>query len=360
MSEAIIAGLGIQGAAIAYGMSALGYEVVGVDISPATVSASTEFLHKLGVPITATTGNAFSFIAGIQPPQSCDVLVSALPFRFNTDLAGLCIERGIRYCDLGGNIDTSNRIRELAQNRVRAPVMTDLGLAPGIANIIAELGFRKLEQADTVRIRVGGLPVNPRGTLRYGLTFSPQGLFNEYHDKCLVIRNGKIRAVDPLCEIEHIHFEGLGELEAFTTSGGIAGTLETMLARGVKECDYKTIRFPGHADLVRFMLFECGMDRDSFSEAVTNACGFITEDQVLIDIDVSDSTKQTSWTKRARILHDDDFTAMQKTTGFGAAAVAAILGSGKMDGKPYLLYADVPAYEFIENMSALIPELALS
>jgi len=355
MKHAFIAGLGIQGVAIAYGMHVLGYEVSGIDISGTNVESAISNLGKLGVSLDARKGDFRSFL----PDNKPDIVISALPFRLNRELAAESIENDLRYCDLGGNIDTSDAINYLARESESLPVMTDLGLAPGIANIIAEIGYRKIGTADTVKIRVGGLPVNPTGILKYGLTFSPDGLYNEYREDCHVLRDGEKYTVESITDIENITFDETGGMEAFNTSGGISNTLDSMLARGVRNCDYKTIRFPGHARLIRFMLFECGMTRDTFSEAVLNACGFITKDQVLMYIEVSDSTSGNSWTIKNRILHDDIFTAMQKTTGFGAAAVAAIIGSGSLDGKSTLHYEDIPTGEFSANLGKLIPEIEL-
>jgi len=241
----------------------------------------------------------------------------------------------------------------MSKRRDESGSTPDLGLAPGIANIYAEIGYRKLGKADSVKIRIGGLPVNPKGTLKYGITFSPQGLYNEYRDTCFVIKEGRKISAEPLSDVGKLNFDGIGDLEAFNTSGGIANTIDSMLPRGVRECYYKTIRFPGHVDIIKFMLFECRMSLEAFSEAMINACGFITEDQVIMDIEVSREDGAV-WKMKSRILHDSDFTAMQKTTGFGAAAVAAILGSGQMDGKCCLLYADVPEEEFEKNMKKLL------
>jgi saccharopine dehydrogenase-like NADP-dependent oxidoreductase len=355
MKQAYIAGLGLQGAAIAYGMHRLGYKVSGIDIIAENIDAARKVLGKLGVEIDAVAGDFRTHF----PSDSPDIVISALPFNHNLDLAEMCIEKGLRYCDLGGNIETSRKINALADAKAKVPVMTDLGLAPGIANIIAELLYRRIDNANSVRIRVGGLPVHPIGTLKYGLTFSAQGLFNEYRDICYVIRAGKKLAVEPLIDIDLVPFDEIGTMEAFNTSGGIANTLETMLARGVTFCDYKTIRFPGHVALIRFMLFECKMSKEAFTEAVINACGFIREDQVLISIEVSRLDNGHAETVKCRVLHDENFTAMQKTTGFGAAAVAAIMGTGLFDGKTSLKYEDVPTGEFTENLSRLIPEIAL-
>jgi len=357
MPTAYIAGMGLQGPAIAYGLHKLGFKVIGMEASAENAKASREFLEKLKVPAIIIEKNIFdSFPLSEEKP---DVLVSSLPFNLNYRLACLCIEEGIRYCDLGGNVEISKLIRKKAEESAKAPVMTDLGLAPGIANIIAEIGYSELESCSFVKIRVGGLPVNPKGSLKYGMTFSPQGLYNEYKEECLILEEGKAKVVEPLTGVENLHFDGVGELEAFYTSGGISNTLDSMLARGVKECWYKTLRFPGHSALIRFLLFECGLSIEAFSEAMKNACGFIKEDQVLIDIELAGENSQ--WRRRFRILHDENFTAMQKTTGFGAAIVAAIIGEGKVDSLRAVNYAHIAGVgnEFKSYLSQLIPEITL-
>ena len=347
--------MGIQGVAIAYGMHVLGYDITGLESLEKNIGTAETTLRKLDIPSRLIQGDITKdFVITEYKP---DIVISALPFNLNYDLALNCIENGIRYCDLGGNVGTANRIREAAEKEATVPCMTDLGLAPGMANNIAELGYIELGGADSVYIRVGGLPVNPKGTLKYGMTFNPQGLFNEYRENCIVLKNGGKIIVEPLVDVEEIHFDELGQLEAFNTSGGIANLLDSMLERGVKDCNYKTIRFPGHVELIRFMLFECRMDLGTFSKAIENSCGYISDDQVLIQITVKHGNK--TWEKKSRILYDENFTAMQKTTGFGAAAVAAILGSGAMDGKRYANYVDVPPEDFRRNMNVLIPELGL-
>jgi len=366
MKKAIVAGLGIQGVAIAYGMRALGYQVLGIDISPGNIKNAVGLLARLGTEIDTIESDILALFerrdirsrsAQNVIEYDPDVLISALPFHLNYELASLCIRHGVRYCDLGGNIDTSDQINALARQSARLPVMTDLGLAPGIANIIAELGYRHLGRADSVRIMVGGLPTRPKGSLKYGLTFSPQGLYNEYREDCLIIRDGAKAVVEPLTEVERLHFDGVGELEAFHTSGGISNTLDTMMSRGVRECSYKTLRFPGHVELVRSLLFERGMDLEMFSQAMINACGFIEDDQVLIDVSVRDHGSDREWSMRCRVLRDKNFTAMQKTTGLGAAAVGAILGSGVLDGGKSVVYADIPTDDFVRNMRTVLPEM---
>ena len=358
MPKAIVAGLGIQGVAIAYAMRKLGFDVMGIESFGRAKQFSDELLKELGCEIESIEGDAIDLFRVRVRPYAPDIVISALPFNHNLDLAEKCIGYGFRYCDLGGNIFASDAIDTLAELKGSAPVMTDLGLAPGIVNVIAEIGCEELGDVDSVKIRVGGLPVNPEGRLKYGLLFSIQGLYNEYIEKCRAIKDGKESAMDPLTDIESIHFDGVGDLEAFNTSGGLSTTLYSMLDRGVSECNYKTMRFPGHAEIVRSMLFEEKMNLDEFTRAITNECKFIREDQALMIVEIRARDGRV-WEKRMRVVHDENLTAMQKTTGFGAAAVAAIMGRGKMDEVKSAGFSDVPHMEFVENMSLLLPEMVI-
>jgi saccharopine dehydrogenase-like NADP-dependent oxidoreductase len=354
MKHALIAGMGLQGVAIAHGMHTLGFKTIGIDKNTANLDVAHKTLNSLNSETELMEADATSpDFNSIHP----DIVISALPFHLNFALAEHCINRGVRYCDLGGNTETSDKIAALAMNKASVPVMPDLGLAPGIAGIIAEIGVSRLGGADRVKIRVGGLPVNPKGTLNYGLTFSAQGLYNEYRENCHIIRNAAKIEVEPLTEIEKLYFDGVGDLEAFHTSGGIATTADSMLEKGVKDCDYKTIRFPGHCDLIRFLLFEFGLSKTEFEQGMIRSCGFITDDQILIAIDVTRGDK--TWPLRSRSLHDKHFTAMQKTTGYGAVAVASIMGLGMMDHVKAARYQDVPHAQFIDNMKILLPEISI-
>lgn len=356
MLNAVVAGLGIQGVAIVYAMDKLGFNVSGVELSGDTLKSAGETFVKLGIQPEIYTGDAIEGFDNVIVPEEPDIVISALPFNFNYALAYRCINHGIRYCDLGGNIETADRINALADEKGSAPVMTDLGLAPGMVNVVAEIGAVEIGNVESVNIRVGGLPVNPTGTLKYGLLFSIQGLYNEYVENCYSLKDGKKIEIESLTDVEKIDFEGLGELEAFNTSGGIASTLESMQEKGVMNCDYKTLRYPGHVQYIRFLLKDCKMDLEHFTRAISNACEYITEDLAAMHIELISSDGKI-WKKQMVVRFDENFTAMQKTTGFGAAAVAGIMGNGLMDGVKSAMYADVPHDKFRENMKVLIPEM---
>lgn len=188
-----------------------------------------------------------------------DGCLSAVPYFFNLELTRAAIAARTHFCDLGGNNDAVNEQLKLDSAAFAAgiTVIPDCGLAPGMANILAAHGIRRLDEAAAVRIRVGGLPQHPRPPLGYNLVFSLEGLINEYFERCVVVRDGVKLSVEPLTEIEPIEFpDPYGMLEAFHTSGGLS-TLARTFAGKVHDMDYKTIRYPGHGAKMR-TLWELG------------------------------------------------------------------------------------------------------
>ena len=172
-----------------------------------------------------------------------DLVISALPYHLNYSIAKSCIKKKIPYCDLGGSVPVSEQINELAKQE-GATVFTDLGLAPGWANILAEEALSARPEAPhTIKMRCGGIPVNitdpNQDPFNYRSTWSPEGLYNEYIDECQVLRDGQIIPVPSLSEREIVKINGFPLLEAFTTSGGASHTLPSMQQRGVQDCSYK-------------------------------------------------------------------------------------------------------------------------
>jgi lysine 6-dehydrogenase len=177
-----------------------------------------------------------------------DACLSAVNYWHNLQLTRCAIEAGTHFCDLGGNNDVVQSQLDLDSQAFDAgvTVVPDCGLAPGMANILAAQGIRRLDEVAVVRIRVGGLPQNPKPPLGYQLDFAVEGLINEYVERCIVVRDGVKLFVEPLSEIEEIEFPPpFGKLECFHTSGGLSTLAHTFAGR-IRDMDYKTIRYPGH------------------------------------------------------------------------------------------------------------------
>lgn len=179
--------------------------------------------------------------------------MNALPYYFNVPMAGLAVAAGVHYSDLGGNTAMVQEQLGLdAEARTRGvSVIPDCGLAPGMVNILAEDGIQALDETHSVKIRVGGLPQQPEPPLNYQIVYSLHGVLDYYTTPSWVLRGGQPTQVDALSEVEPVEFaEPVGTLEAFHTAGGLSTMADTYRGR-IPTMEYKTLRYPGHADIMR-------------------------------------------------------------------------------------------------------------
>jgi len=280
------------------------------------------------------------------------VAISAVPYFFNLSLAQAALESGVSFCDLGGN----NRIvaGELALDakarEAGVTIIPDCGLAPGLVNILAAAAVEDLDDADTVSIRVGGLPQRPRPPLGYQIVFSPHGLINEYMEQSTVLRDGEIVTVPSLTECEEISFPPpYDKLEAFHTSGGSSTLPQTMHGR-VKNLDYKTVRYPGHLEKIRAMadlgFFDSdpqevdGVDVVPRSLAVhllRKHLSFGEPDVILLRVSALGTIDGKPHEIRYEMIDNYDestgLSAMTRTTGFPIAQIALMISRGEISAR---------------------------
>ena len=182
-----------------------------------------------------------------------DAALCALPYYYDLEVSRVAVELGIHWADLGGNTDIVFQQKKLdAEARTRrVTVIPDCGLAPGMVNILAAEGIRRVGDADTVKIFVGGLPQHPEPPLNYQIVYSLEGALDYYTTPAWVLREGKPTRVDALSEPEQVTFPPpVGTLEAFHTAGGIS-TLPWTYEGRVRTMEYKTLRYPGHVGLMK-------------------------------------------------------------------------------------------------------------
>ncbi|HEX6307354.1 MAG TPA: saccharopine dehydrogenase C-terminal domain-containing protein [Longimicrobiales bacterium] len=179
--------------------------------------------------------------------------MNALPYYFNLDITRIAVEQGIHYCDLGGNtaiVFDQLKLDDKAKER-GISVVPDCGLAPGMVNILAAAGIAALDEPETVRIWVGGLPQDPEPPLNYQIVYSLHGVLDYYTTQSWVLRDGEPVEVEALSDLEAVEFpEPLGTLEAFHTAGGLS-TMPWTYRDRLRNMEYKTLRYPGHADAIR-------------------------------------------------------------------------------------------------------------
>ena len=220
----------------------------------------------------------------------CDTLlyavVSALPYYLNITVAEAARAAGVHYFDLTEDVATTRRAREIAAGGPSAFV-PQCGLAPGFISIVAMELARRFDRLEAVRMRVGALPKYPTNALSYNLTWSTDGLINEYCNPCQAIRDGGAIETLPLEEVESFSLDGI-DYEAFNTSGGL-GTLSETLKGRVENLNYKTVRYPGHRDIVKTLVRDLRLDRrrDLLKDVLEAAIPMTMQDVVLIYVSVT-------------------------------------------------------------------------
>lgn len=264
--------------------------------------------------------------------QKWDLVISCLPYEQNILYGTICINAGNRWADLGSHIESNKVLRSLAYDKSRV-IATDIGLAPGL---IEYLGLRILEQVEPkpqqMRLMCGGLPVTPVMPFGYQIVFSPEGVVNNYVDMCEVILSKHIIKTDSMDDNSIIYLDGLS-LETGNSSGGVTWTfLKTMLDRGIVDCYYQTLRYPGHWDMAikawdRYSLSPDDKEaREDMANWIRRHAQADGDDVVFLGVDLD-----TNLAYNTRIDAEGGLSAMQRSTAFPAACVSILLAQGGLD-----------------------------
>jgi len=248
----LVLGAGLQGSACAYDLLQ-NPDVSQVRLADLRFDHLPEFLKPLSGPrLIPTTLDVRDREAVLAVMRESDAVMSAIPYYLNLQLTEWAVEAGVHFCDLGGNTEIVFQQKELA-DRAKAKgvtVIPDCGVAPGMVNILAEHGIRQLETVESVRIYVGGLPQKPEPPLNYQVVYSLEGVLDYYTTRSWVLRNGRRSQVTALSEREPVEFPApVGTLEAFHTAGGLS-TMAFRYEGKIPEMEYKTLRYPGHAEIM--------------------------------------------------------------------------------------------------------------
>ncbi|WP_033543061.1 saccharopine dehydrogenase family protein [Planococcus sp. CAU13] len=304
--------------------------------------------------------------------SKADVVINALFYTFNVKVAETALKYGVHAVDLGGHIggatDAVLNLHEQAEEK-GVTLIPDLGVAPGMINILTGYGAGKLDRVSDIKILVGGIPVHPEPPLEYNHVFSLDGVFDHYTDPSHVLRNGKLLEVPSLSEIEHVEFEEFGELEAFHTSGGTSTLTDTF--SDIENLEYKTLRYKGHAEKFR-LLVDLGFTdrnktvrvaghliktRDVLREVLTPITELgDKEDAVVLRVTVTGTKDNEEMTYTYEMVTKKDgrsgVTAMARATAFTISAVAQMIGSGLIGKRgsypPELI---VPGDAYIQEMA---------
>lgn len=286
--------------------------------------------------------------------RGCWAVLSCAPFHCNPTIAARAKAAGVHYLDLTEDVAVTRTVMELAEGAATA-FIPQCGLAPGFIAIAGRHLTEGMSRVRELRMRVGALPCHPANRLGYNLTWSTAGLINEYLHPCEAIEDRQLVAVAPLEGLERLVIEGV-EFEAFNTSGGL-GTLADSLAGRAERVNYKTIRFPGHRDLVHFLLHELGFahDPEGLGRIFEANIPTTLDDQVVIFVSASGwvDGQLVERTYAKRVVHQEfdglHWTAIQITTAAGLCSVLDLLASGALPDRGFVRMEDVHYREFISN-----------
>jgi len=324
------------------------YEVTVVDKS------ATALEHAAGPGIAirqADTGEAASLLAVL---RGQDIVVNALPYHLATLAATQAREAGVHYFDLTEDVAATRAIKQLAEGASTA-FMPQCGLAPGFIGIVAHHLAQGFESLQEVKMRVGALPAFPTNALKYNLTWSVDGLINEYCHPCEAIRDGHAIEALPLEGLEHFSLDGT-EYEAFNTSGGL-GTLCETLAGRVQSLDYKSVRYPGHRNLMKLLFEELQLkhDQETLKDIMRKSIPSTMQDVVLVFVTVSGKKKGSLVQEvfARKIFADRDaprpLSAIQITTAAGICAAVDLFREGRLPQRGFVRQEQVALPEFLAN-----------
>lgn len=281
-----------------------------------------------------------------------DAVASAMPYNLNLNIAKVAHKHGIHYFDLTEDVPTTNAIMELSKT-ARAAMAPQCGLAPGLIGIIGAHLAKRFTRLRDIELRVGALPRYPNGLLGYSFTWSPAGVINEYLNDAEVIHNGVKKMVPSLDGLEYIQIEG-NEFEAFSTSGGL-GTMCDTFAGKVDTLNYKTIRYPGHAKLMKFLLYELILKekRELTEQILTEAKPPVQEDVVYVYAVVegwkgNEIAREEFYEAYYPVEIDGQhWRAISWTTAASIAAVIEMVADGKLPQKGFIKQEEINFEDFL-------------
>ncbi len=350
MKQILLLGSGKIGAIITELLGSCGdYQVTVADMNPDNLARlpSNDNVSTLQLDVT----NEMSLQQAMQGKFAA---LSACPFHITKFVAMAAAKAGVHYFDLTEDVACTNLVKSLAADSTAA-LMPQCGLAPGFITIAAYDLCKEFDELHNVHMRVGALPKYPSNGLKYNLTWSTDGLINEYCNPCEAIVDGHLMQVPALEELEEFSLDGVA-YEAFNTSGGL-GTLCETLENKVQNLNYRTVRYPGHRDIMKMLLQDLKFrdNRDQLKGIFENALPLTYQDVVLVFINVSGLKNgqliQESYANKIynKTINGNLWSAIQVTTAAGICGVLDLMAEGKLPTKGFVRQEDVLFDDFIRN-----------
>ena len=331
MHKVLVLGAGKIGALISGLLSESGsWEVQLADKDPAAaqgVVAAHGGPNLQGLALDAADATALHTRLGAHP---VDAVISSLPYHCNPTVASAARRAGAHYFDLTEDVEVTRSVRRVAEGASHAFV-PQCGLAPGFISIAAHELMTHFDEVRSVKLRVGALPQHPNNVLKYSLTWSTEGLINEYGNACQAIVDGRLIEVAPLQGLEEIEIDGT-LYEAFNTSGGL-GSLGEIDGLDIASMNYKTIRYPGHCAQMQLLMndLKLNQDRSTLKRILENAVPQTLQDVVIVYAAVTGrqdgELREENYVNKIypQLISGRLWSAIQVTTAAGICAVADIV-----------------------------------
>lgn len=330
------------------------YTVTVGDFDPVPLQRVKEALGDHSIKTIALDVADHSALLGAMKGQQ--TVISACSYAVNPGIARACLEAGCSYFDLTEDVETTRAVREVAAKAKSGQIfMPQCGLAPGFISIVANALCQGFDSLDEVRMRVGALPIYPSNRLKYNLTWSTDGLINEYCNPCEAIYEGRRTELLALEGYEHFSLDGV-DYEAFNTSGGL-GTLCESLDSKVRTLDYKTVRYAGHRDLVDFLInsLRLGTRRAILKDILEHSIPITLQDVVLTFTTVTGfkNGRLTQVTDARKIynapIEGEHWSAIQITTAAGICTAVDLHATGHLPKQGFVKQEDISLPTFLAN-----------
>ena len=284
--------------------------------------------------------------------KGSDAVISAAPFFLTPQIATAAKAAGAHYFDLTEDVAATQAVRNLAEG-ARTAFMPQCGLAPGFVGIAGADLAAQFDKLDTLSLRVGALPQFPTNALKYNLTWSTDGLINEYCNPCAALVDGKPVNLAPLEDLEILGHDGV-DYECFNTSGGL-GTLAESLTGRARRVSYRTIRYPGHRDILKMLLHDLGLERrrDLMKDIFESALPRTDQDVVLVYCTATGwqdgALRERTFINKtvARQIGGQTWSAIQITTAAGILGVVDLMRQGHLPQQGFVGQEQVKLADFL-------------
>ena len=350
MKEIVVIGAGKIGSTIARLLAHSGdYRITVADRSDTQLAAIEPHDAVVTAAVDIADGKALRMLLAGK-----FAVLSAAPYHLTVAIAEAAADAGVHYLDLTEDVESTRQVKRIAEN-AKTAFIPQCGLAPGFISIVANDLASRFDTLESVRMRVGALPQYPSNALNYNLTWSTDGVINEYIEPCEAIVESALIEVPALEEREEFSLDGV-TYEAFNTSGGLGTLCETLKGK-VRTLNYKTIRYPGHAAIMKALLNDLGLRhrREVLKDIFENALPATTQDVVIVFVTVSGRKDgrliQESYANKvySAVVAGRMHSAIQITTAGSICAVLDMLADGTLRAKGFVRQEEIALDAFLTN-----------